>query len=149
MAGIALGFALAFLAVTALVSRLEPGGATDAARRYAPTLIPIAAVYFVSHYFLFLVYAGQLTAGNVADPFGKDWVADYAPWKGVPGAVVWYVQVALIVWGHVVAVLAAHRVSVEVHGRARPALLAQSPLVLLMVGYTFVGLWVLGQVLAA
>ena len=35
--------------------------------------------------------------------------------------------------------------------RVRPALdlLAQVPLILLMVGYTFTGLWVLGQVLAA
>jgi hypothetical protein len=33
--------------------------------------------------------------------------------------------------------------------RALQAALAQAPLVLLMVGYTFLGLWVLGQVLAA
>jgi hypothetical protein len=34
-------------------------------------------------------------------------------------------------------------------GAPRYALVAQAPLVLLMVGYTFTGLWVLGQVLAA
>jgi hypothetical protein len=147
LAASVLAFALAFLAVCAVVSLREPGGVSAVARRYAPTLIPIAAVYFVSHYFLYLVYAGQLTGGDLLDPFGKEWVPDYAPWAGVPGGVVWYIQVALIVWGHVVAVLEAHRVAVSVHPRPRTALAAQTPLVLLMVGYTFTGLWVLGQTL--
>jgi hypothetical protein len=141
-------FALAFLAVVALVSRLEGASVGDAAKRYAPTLIPIAAVYFISHYFLYLIYAGQFTYAAVFDPLGREWVPDVtSPWKGVPGALVWYIQVGLIVWGHVVAVFEAHRVSAL---RApRRAALAQAPLVLLMVGYTFTGLWVLGQVLAA
>jgi hypothetical protein len=54
----------------------------------------------------------------------------------------------LIVFGHVVAVFDAHRVSLRVHGIAQRAFVAQTPLVLLMVGYTFTGLWVLGQVLS-
>ena len=49
------------LVVVTVVSRLEGRPVADAARRYAPTLIPIAAVYFVSHYFLYLIYAGQFT----------------------------------------------------------------------------------------
>ena len=149
MAGIVAAFALAFLTVVTAVSRLERAAIADAARRYAPTLIPIAAVYFISHYFLFLIYAGQFTYAAVFDPLGREWVPDVeSPWKGVPGALVWYLQVGLIVWGHVVAVFEAHRVSLRVHGVPRRAALAQWPLVLLMVGYTFTGLWVLGQVLA-
>ena len=46
-------------------------------------------------------------------------------------------------------VFEAHRVARPVIGGERRAALAQLPLVLLMVGYTFTGLWVLGQVLAA
>jgi hypothetical protein len=148
MAGIVATFAAAFLTVVTVVSRLESAPVADAARRYAPTLIPIAAVYFVSHYFLFLIYGGQFTYAAVFDPFGREWVPDVeSPWKGVPGALVWYLQVGLIVWGHVVAVFEAHRVSLRVQGVPRRAALAQWPLVLLMVGYTFTGLWVLGQVL--
>jgi hypothetical protein len=150
MAAIVLAFALAFLAVVAVVSRLEGSSVPAAARRYAPTLIPIAAVYFVSHYFLFLVYAGQFTGGNLLDPFGRDWVPDYAAWIGVPGVVVWWIQVALIVSGHVLGVLEAHRVSLRAQrGQVRTALLSQAPLVGLMVAYTFAGLWTLGQVLQA
>jgi hypothetical protein len=150
MAAIVGVFVFAFLAVVALVSRLERAALADAARRYAPTLIPIAAVYFISHYFLYLIYAGQFTYAAVFDPFGHEWLPDVEkPWKGVPGELVWYLQVALIVWGHVVAVFEAHRVALPIHGAPRRAALAQLPLVLLMVGYTFTGLWVLGQVLAA
>src|SRR6266545_1080879 len=114
-AAIVAAFVLAFLAVVGLVSRLEHASLADAARRYSPTLIPIAAVYFVSHYFLFLIYAGQFTRAAVLDPFGREWVPDVeVPWKGVPGGLVWYLQVGLIVWGHVVAVFEAHRVSLGV-----------------------------------
>jgi hypothetical protein len=45
--------------------------------------------------------------------------------------------------------LRARRFSLGVPPVPRQAALAQAPLVLLMVGYTFLGLWVLGQVLAA
>jgi len=149
MVGVVGAFALAFLLVVTVVSRLEATSVPDAARRYAPTLIPIAAVYFASHYFLYLLYASQFTWAAVADPFGREWVPDATPWTEVPGALVWYIQVALIVWGHVVAVFEAHRVSLGVNVGARRAVMAQVPLILLMVGYTFTGLWVLGQVLAA
>jgi hypothetical protein len=149
MVGVVAAFALAFLLVVGLVSRLERRPLAEAARRYAPTLIPIAAVYFVSHYFLYFFYACQFTWAAVADPFGREWVPDAKPWTGVPGALVWYIQVGLIVWGHIVAVFEAHRVSMGINVDARRAVLVQAPLILLMVGYTFTGLWVLGQVLAA
>ena len=150
MAAIVAAFVLAFIAVVGLVSGLERASVADAARRYAPTLIPIAAVYFISHYFIYLIYAGQFTFAAVFDPLGREWVPDVeVPWKGVPGGLVWYLQVALIISGHVVAVFEAHRVALPVSRGQRRAALAQLPLVLLMVGYTFTGLWVLGQVLAA
>jgi hypothetical protein len=115
------------------------------AARYAPTLIPIAAVYFAAHYFLYWLYLGQLTPGALADPLEQEWVPDYSPWQPLSGAAVWWTQVVLIVFGHVVAVVEAHRVSVTVQRRSRDALVAQIPFVILMVTYTFSGLWVLGQ----
>ena len=138
-------FVLAYLVVCAVVSRYEERDPFATAARYAPALIPIAAVYFIAHYFLYWFYIGQLTPGTIADPFEREWVADYQPWSGIPGAAVWWLQVGLIVWGHVVAVLEAHRISLERHRQPRVALATQLPLVLLMVGYTFSGLWVLGQ----
>ncbi|MGH2847073.1 MAG: hypothetical protein ACRDL0_13815 [Thermoleophilaceae bacterium] len=140
-------FALLFLAGAGLVARLERSPFEDTVSRYAPSLIPIAAVYFIAHYFLYLFYVGQLTPGVVLDPLGQGWVANYRPWTGVPGAVVWTLQAGVIVWGHVVAVITAHRISLRAKGRVRAALVSQLPLVTLMVTYTFSGLLVLGLAL--
>jgi amino acid transporter len=140
-------FVLAYFAVAAVVSLWEERRPELTAARYAPTLIPIAVVYFIAHYLIYWLYVGQLTPGTVADPFEKEWVPDYKPWTPLGGRSVWWIEAALIVWGHIVAVLEAHRVSLARQGSPRRALVAQIPLVLLMVAYTFSGLWVLGQAL--
>lgn len=142
------GFALAYIAFCALTSLREDGGLVATTQRYAPTLIPIASVYFIAHYFVYWFQLGQLSLGNFADPFEREWVPDYDVWVTVPSGVIWAVQVALIVWGHVVAVIEAHRISLTVHRRPHQALLAQSPIVVLMVAYTFAGLWILGRALS-
>lgn len=140
-------FALVYLLAAAIASLFEPGGVLAIGERYAPTLIPIAAAYFIAHYTLYLFYVGQLTPRVVLDPGGSGWFPEYRPWVGIPGSAVWALQVAAIVIGHVVAVIAAHRVAKPFHGSARGVLLAQLPFLALMVLYTFTGLWVLGQAL--
>jgi hypothetical protein len=116
------GFALAYIAICAAASLREERSIVRTAQRYAPTLIPIAAVYFIAHYFVYWFQLGQISLGNFADPFEHEWVPDYTVWITVPAGVIWTVQVALIVWGHVVAVIEAHRVSLSVHRQPRTAL---------------------------
>lgn len=140
-------FALVYLLAAAIAARFERGGTLALAERYAPSLIPIAAAYFIAHYALYLFYVGQLTPRVVLDPAGSGWIPEYRPWVGIPGSAVWAFQLVAIVIGHVVAVVAAHRVAKPFHGRAREVLVAQLPLLALMVLYTFSGLWVLGQAL--
>jgi len=123
------------------------------APRYAPTLIAIAAVYFTAHYFAYLLIAGQDTPAVIVDPFGHSWNplgwGEYELDRNVvPAGGVWWVQVLLIVWGHVAAVFAAHRLALHRATRVR-ALALQVPLVALMVGYTVAGLWVLAQQIKA
>jgi len=123
------------------------------ARAYAPTLIPIAAVYFAAHYFAYLLIAGQATLGVVVDPFGRSWnpggLGEYDLWKGIaPAALVWWIEIVLIVGGHASGVFAAHRQALHRTSRSR-ALRAGAPLVGLMVLYTVAGLWVLAQQLKA
>jgi len=123
------------------------------AERLATTLIPIAGVYFAAHYFAYLLIAGQNTPAVIVDPFGHSWnpggLGEYALWKGIaPAALVWWIQVLLIVFGYVVAVFAAHRLALRSTTRAR-ALVMQLPLVGLMVSYTVAGLWVLAQQIKA
>jgi hypothetical protein len=133
---------------------LGEGDAATAAHTYAPTLIPIAAVYFVAHYFTYLLIAGQQTLGVLVDPVARDWnpwgLGEYPFHKAfLLAAAVWWTQVALIVWGHVEGVFSAHRVSLREGRSGRRALAAQAPLVALMVCYTMAGLWVLAQQLGA
>jgi hypothetical protein len=56
---------------------------------------------------------------------------------------IWNLQAAGIVVGHVVAVLAAHLITLRLDTARRAALLSQAPLALLMVAYTLFGLWLL------
>ena len=137
-----LGVVVVFVGAYLLVTRRQ-------AVLLAPTLIPIAAVYFTAHYFAYLLIAGEDTPAVLVDPFGHSWNplgwGEYGLWRGIaPAAAVWWIEVLVIVWGHVTGVFAAHRLSLRDSNRSR-ALVAQAPLVLLMVVYTTAGLWVLAQ----
>jgi hypothetical protein len=134
----------AFLVAMALIG-LREGGLEAAVSRYAPTLVPIAGVYFVAHYLLYLVSYGQLTWKVIVDPFETDWVPDIGVWTGYPAGAVWAFQVVVIVLGHIVAVFAAHRVATREHDGRLAAVRAQTPLITLMIAYTVGGLWILGQ----
>jgi hypothetical protein len=109
----------------------------------ASTLIPIAVGYTIAHYAtLFLVEAPRgiaqfLVPLGLAGPLGPV-TADAVP---APTAVA-VVQVAAILVGHVLGVLAAHDRSVLLLPPHR-RLADQIPLVLLMVVYTMVGLFLL------
>jgi len=141
-----LAVVLVFVGAYLLITRRE-------AATYAPTLIPIAAVYFAAHYFAYLLIAGQATLGVIVDPFGHSWnpggLGEYAIWRGIaPAALIWWIEIVLIVGGHVSAVFAAHRQALRGTTPSR-ALRAGAPLVGLMVLYTVAGLWVLAQQLKA
>jgi hypothetical protein len=146
--GVVVLFVAAYLGVCALMR--GPRNALTAAAEFAPTLVPIAAVYFAAHYFTYFLIAGQATLGTLVDPFGRDWnpwgLGEYPLRTGflLAGAV-WWTQVVLIVAGHIAAVVAAHRRSLDSRLAPGRALAVQLPLVLLMVGFTMAGLWVLAQ----
>jgi hypothetical protein len=142
-----IGVVVAFIAAYVLVTRQQ-------ALLLAPTLIPIAAVYFTAHYFAYLLIAGEATPSVLVDPFGHSWNplgwGEYGLWKGIaPAVAVWWIQIGLIVWGHVAAVFAAHRLAMRGGSARSRALARQAPLVVLMVLYTTAGLWVLAQQLKA
>jgi hypothetical protein len=149
MAGIVAAFVGVYVAAAAAVGRLERRDPLTVAGRYAPTLIPIAAVYFTAHYLTYLLLAGQFAPGAVVDPLGRDWVPDYVWVSELPGALVWALQLALIVWGHVAAVFQAHRLAREDERGRVATVVAHAPLTALMVAYTAIGLWVLAQAIEA
>lgn len=83
------------------------------ADRFAHTLVPIALAYAVAHYFTLILFEGQRIISSMSDPFGTgldlfgtvDRPIDFTLMS--PTAV-WYVQLGVIVAGHVAAVFLAH-----------------------------------------
>ena len=114
------------------------------------SLVPIAFVYVVAHYFSTLVTQGQFAVPLLSDPLGRGWnligTADVVPNLAVvTPAATWYVQVGALVAGHVAGLAIAHDRAVTIFPDRRIALRSQLPLLALMVLYTVGGLWVLSR----
>ena len=147
---------LLYLAVYLLFIRLSGLAAgshlsvRELALRFAWSLLPIALVYHLSHYWTLILTQGVKITALVSDPFGRgdDWfgTADWFQRTIIPDmAWVWHTQVALIVAGHVASVVVAHREALRCFGSARAATRSQLPMLVLMVLFTAAGLWILAQ----
>jgi hypothetical protein len=138
--------ALAFRVAVAVAERtLGPG------RSLVPDfilgLVPVALVYAVAHYFSYLFERGQYAIPLASDPFGYGWdlfgTIDYAPTiTPFSPNTVWYVQVAVLVAGHVAGLTVAHDRAVAI-APERDALRSQYAMLALMVAYTLTGMWLL------
>ena len=96
---------LAFLGACA-VARWMVNAPRSLAPEFVLSLVPIALVYAVAHYFSLFVIQGQFVVPLLSDPFGKGWdlfgTAGVTPNLAVlrPNTI-WYVQAAALVLGHV------------------------------------------------
>lgn len=133
------------------------GGAARAAplrRAFLPSLLPIVLVYHITHYYTLIESQGVKIIALVSDPFGWGWnlfgTADWLQRSIVPDtAVVWHVQVGLILAGHVWSVVAAHHEALRQFDGAARATRSQLPMLALMVAFTVAGLWILAQPIKA
>lgn len=126
----------------------------DVAKRFIFSLLPIAIAYEIAHYVSILVIEGQRALYLISDPFGKGWnlfgTASYEINYSVLNLkTLWDVQVALIVIGHVVAVIIAHAVAERYFKDSRKALISQYPMLLLMIFYSCLSLWIMAQPIVA
>lgn len=140
--------ALAYLGACAVAARLSANGLSSGrvAQRFAHTLVPIALAYAFAHYFTLVVFEGQLLFSAISDPFGLGWdlfgTADRRVSFFLTSTdLIWYIQVASIVIGHVLGVVLAHDRALEDFGR--DAVRSQYAMLALMVGLTTLGLLVL------
>ncbi|MFZ0902555.1 MAG: hypothetical protein WAN71_01470 [Mycobacterium sp.] len=147
---------LVFIVVVATTFSLAAraaGGIDREQRRALPgqmahSLIPIVVGYIFAHYLSYLVERGQQAVFALADPFGRGWnllglahlhVAYVLSLHPTALAVI---KVSCVLTGHIVAVIAAHDKAL----RLLPAghqLTGQLTMMLVMVGYTFTGLYLL------
>ncbi len=122
--------------------------AAAVARSFAHTLVPIAFAYAFAHYFTLVAFEGQLLIPALSDPLGRGWdllgTADYQVNFFLSSDVVWYVQVATIVGGHVAGVVLAHDRALADFGPVR-GVRTQYAMLGLMVALTMLGLVLLSS----
>jgi hypothetical protein len=114
------------------------------------SLVPIAAVYVAAHYLTFLVFEGQAITYLASDPFGQGWdlfgtVDGGIDYTVFPQENTWYVQVAVVVIGHVAALALAHDRALSMYGEAKLAVRSQYWMLGVMVGFTSLALWLLAH----
>ncbi len=118
----------------------------------AVAVVPIAFVYHFAHFLTSFMVNIQYAVAAASDPFdnGADLLGlgSYYVTTGFFNSprsvkVIWLSQAGAVVTGHVLSVLVAHAIAVELFGNARRAIVSQVPLAAFMVGYTFIGLWLL------
>lgn len=160
--GLALTFAVlgsAFFAAIWIGWRLA-GNATSARPAlgtFIYSIMPISIAFHFSHYLTALLIEGQYAVLAASDPFSTG--VDLLGVSGLQVTVsflntyegtlsIWNAQTAGIVIGHVAAIILAHALAVRHFGDNRRAVVSQLPLAVLMVLYTWFGLWLLSTPVA-
>jgi hypothetical protein len=147
------GLALAYVGAVRLLAVLA-GIRAPTARLvglFALPLVPIACGYHFAHYLPVFLVDVQYAIRAASDPFARGW--DLLGTRDLPVVTsflsdpdrvyaIWHSQVALIVVAHVAGVVIAHGLALRLAGQA-PATLSQLPMLVLMIGYTTLGLWLL------
>lgn len=121
------------------------GGVTPAQRRAMPgllahSLVPIVVGYVFAHYLTYLIEKGQ---GAVFALFGQE--RDISYFLSEHTSTLAALKVTFVVAGHVLAVVAAHDKALALLPKAH-RLSGQLAMLLLMVAYTFTGLYLLFSV---
>ncbi len=117
--------------------------AAEVAGSFAHVLVPVGLAYALTHYFTAIVFEGQVLLSVASDPLGlgSDYfgtaLREVELWIG-PTAV-WYVQLAVIVAGHLAAVVLAHDRALALFPKDR-AVRSQYPLLALLVVLAGAGL---------
>jgi hypothetical protein len=139
------------LGVIGMQTAGEGHTASELAGRFVHTLIPIAFAYALAHYFSLLVFQGQAGGYLISDPLGHGsdlfGTADIKiNYNLVSTNAIWYVQVGALVCGHVAGLVLAHDRAVAMYQKVQDATRSQYWMLVVMVGFTSLGLWLLSAV---
>jgi len=146
-------FFVAVVATTFSLAARATGGIDREQRRALPgqlahSLVPIVVGYIFAHYLSYLVERGQQAVFALADPFGKGWNLlglghlHVAYVLSLHPTVLAVIKVTSVVTGHIVAVIAAHDKALRLLPSGHQ-LTGQLTMMLVMVSYTFTGLYLL------
>lgn len=117
---------------------------------FAHTLIPIALPYLVAHYFSLFAFQEQAQFTYIlSDPLGTghtdlfgtvNYTIDY---KFLTANMIWYIQVASLVVGHVIGLMLAHDRALVYWSDYKKATASQYWMLAVMVAFTCFGLYLL------
>jgi YHS domain-containing protein len=117
--------------------------------RYAYALLPIALFYHLAHNLEHLLMEGPKVVGLISDPFGWGWnlfgTLDWSVPPLVSLDVLWVLQIALVLVGHVYSLWVAQRTSVRLFGDRGAAFRSQLPMLVAMICFSVFSLWLLKQ----
>lgn len=129
------------------------GGAPSVAKLrsgFAHTLVPIAFAYLAAHYFSLFVFQEQAQFTYLlSDPLGTATTDLFGTASGgidfrvLSANAIWYVQVGVLVVGHVIALTLAHDRATVYWGDYREAARSQYWMLAVMVAFTCFGLYLL------
>ena len=155
--GLAGGFGLlVFLYMACVYAGWKMAGArvgfVEIAGRLVYSIIPISLVFHCAHYLTRILVNVQYAFLAWNDPLSRDWNLLGAGHFHVTTsffnyldavALIWGVQTAVIVLGHVIGIVIAHVIALDIYRSSRTAVRSQIFPAILMVGYTVFGLWLL------
>ena len=127
--------------------RVTTHEASDLADAFTSSLVPIVFGYAVAHYAQLLVDEIQSFIFRLSDPGGLGWdlfggADGEIDFTIISPDVIAWTQVLAVLLGHIGAVVVAHDRSVELFS-VKESLRSQFAMLLVMVGYSTLGLWLL------
>jgi hypothetical protein len=104
----------------------------------------------VAHYWSLLVYQGQAAWYLASDPLGNGsnifgTAGGQVDFSVLSPNSIWYVQVGALLLGHASGLALAHDRALVLYTRARDAVRSQYWMLVVMVGFTSLGLWLLSS----
>ena len=119
------------------------------ARRFGWSLVPIGIAYVLAHNAPLVLTGVPELLRALSDPLDRGWnlLGTGSALEGFfpSPALVWFLEIGLIVGGHILGVLAAHRTAVRLGRSHRAAVRSQFALTALMSIFTITTLWLLSQ----
>jgi hypothetical protein len=118
------------------------------AGRFVHTLVPIALAYVVAHYWSLLIYQSQAIYYLASDPLGNGsnifgTAGGQIDFSVLSPNSIWYVQVGALLLGHAAGLTLAHDRALTLYRQAADAIRSQYWMLVVMVGFTSLGLWLL------
>jgi hypothetical protein len=156
-----LGLLFSFLLLSAIyyacvVIGTRVAGQSDqsakASGRLIYSIIPVSLVFHFSHYLTSLLVNGQYAVLAVNDPYARGWnllglehfhvTASFLNRLDIV-SILWQSQTITIVVGHIVGIVVAHGIALQMFGHSRAVFRGQLLLAIFMIAYTLFGLWLL------